>query len=208
MAGSKGSGPGSGPSAEGGPSRPVPSRDESSPETEARARAILAEAEAAAEALLAEAREEVQRLIREAAEAGQQEGFAEAEHLREQIAGLEQRMVKEIEGEVVRAALKVAAELLEAELAVRPEAVVDVVRTALQAARDARDVFLRINPRDANVLREHKSRLIDALGRARDVDVREDRKVRPGGVLVQTEAGVIDAQLETQLEEIARVLGA
>ena len=64
------------------------------------------------------------------------------------------------------------------------------------------------NPADVAVLRDHKTRLIDALGRARDVEVREDRNVKPGGVLVQTESGVIDAQLETQLEEIARVLGA
>lgn len=178
------------------------------PEAEARARAIVEEAEAARQALLEEAREEARALVQEAAEQGQAEGFAQAEHLREQIAGLEQRMVKEVEGEVVRAALRVASELLEAELAERPEAVVDIVCTALQSARDARDVFLRVNPQDAPVLRKHRSRLIDALGRARDVDVREDRKVRPGGVLIQTEAGVIDAQLETQLEEIARVLGA
>lgn len=190
------------------PRPPAPREEHGDPEATERARAILDEAEAAADALLEEAREEVRRFVREAGEAGQQEGFGEAVHLREQIAGLEQRMVKEIEGEVVRAALRVASELLEAELAHRPEAVVDIVATALQTARDARDVFLRVNPQDAKVLRQHKSRLIDALGRARDVDVREDRKVRPGGVLIQTESGVIDAQLETQLEEITRVLGA
>jgi flagellar biosynthesis/type III secretory pathway protein FliH len=173
-----------------------------------RAQAILDDARAEAAALLEAARAEALRMVEQAAEAGKHEGFAQAEHLREQIAGLEQRMVKEIEGEVVRAALRVAEELLHAELRERPEAVVDIVASALHVARDARDVFLRVNPQDAKVLRAQKSRLIDALGRARDVDVREDRNVRPGGVLIQTESGVVDAQLETQLEEITRVLGA
>jgi flagellar biosynthesis/type III secretory pathway protein FliH len=53
-----------------------------------------------------------------------------------------------------------------------------------------------------------KPRLVDALAMVKDVDVREDRKVKPGGVLIQTVSGVIDATLETQLAEIARVLGA
>ncbi len=178
------------------------------PEMQARVDATLAEAERFEAKLLEEARSAVSEMCRASAAAGQQEGFSEAEHLREQIAAMEQRMLKEVEGEVVRASLRIASELLEAELGAREDAIVNVVCTALVSSRDARDVFLRVNPMDADTLRKHKQRLIDALGRARDVDVREDRNVKPGGVLIQTESGVIDAQLETQLEEIARVLGA
>lgn len=178
------------------------------PELQERIEAVLDEAERFKQSLIEEARQAVTEMCRESAAAGQQEGFSEAEHLRQQIAAMEQRMLKEVEGEVVRASLRIASELLEAELGAREDAIVDIVCTALATARDARDVFLRVNPMDAETLRTHKQRLIDALGRARDVDVREDRNVKPGGVLIQTESGVIDAQLGTQLEEIARVLGA
>lgn len=188
------------------PSARAPADDADS-EVLARAQAVVEEAEAAKAQLLEEAREEARALAQEGAETGQQEGFSEAEHLREQIAAMEQRMLKEVEGEVVRASMRIAAELLEAEMSARQDAIVDMVCSALSTARDARDVFLRVNPSDAAVLRQHKNRLIDALGRARDVDVREDRNVKPGGVLIQTESGVIDAQLATQLEEISRVLG-
>jgi flagellar biosynthesis/type III secretory pathway protein FliH len=182
----------------------APADDENAVE----AQEILDAAERAGEKLLQLTRGEVQEMVTQGAAQGQQEGFAEAEHLRSEISGLEQRMVKEVEGEVVRAALRVAREVIEAELKAREDAIVDLVCAALSTARDARDVFLRVSPRDAGILREHKARLIDALGRARDVEIREDRKVSPGGVLIQTEAGVIDAQLETQLEEISTVLGA
>lgn len=185
-----------------------PSRDDGSDDPEARARALRDAAEAEARALIEEAREQVRDLVKRSEEQGKSEGFAQAEHMREQIAVLQQRMVQEVEGEVVRTAMKVAGELLAAELTQRPEAIVDLVHTALRSARDARDVFLRVHPRDAEVLRRHKSRLIDALGRAKEVDVRVDRNVAPGGVLIQTESGVIDAQLDTQLDEIARALGA
>jgi len=174
----------------------------------ARANAVLEQARDAASKSIEEAREQAEEMTREAAEAGQQEGISEAEHLREQIAQMEQRMLQEVEGEVVRAALRVAGELLHAEMAARAETVVDIVCTALGTTQQARDVFLRVSPVDVGVLRDNKLRLVDALGRARDLEVREDRNVKPGGVLIQTESGVIDAQLETQLEEIARVLGA
>ena len=126
--------------------------------------------------------------------------------MREEIVGLETRMLKEVEGEVVRAAMRVARELLAAELTLREDAVVDVAATALTAAKTARDINLRANPRDAGTLRNHKGRLVSVLTRAKDLEVREDRRVHPGGVLIETESGVVDAQLETQLEELERVL--
>ncbi|MDP2343017.1 MAG: FliH/SctL family protein [Deltaproteobacteria bacterium] len=170
--------------------------------------ALLEEAGRGKERLLEEARAEVARWIDAASAAGGEEGQAQAQHMRDEIAGLETRMLKEVESEVVRTAVRVAAELLAAELLLREDAVVDIAITALVAAKNARDINLRVNPRDAKVLRAAKERLVSNLTRAKDLEIREDRRVHVGGVLIETEAGVIDAQLETQLEEIARVLGA
>ena len=64
-----------------------------------------------------------------------------------------------------------------------------------------------VHPKDAGILRKYKAKLVSVLARARDVEIREDRRVKQGGVLIETESGVVDAQLETQLEELAHVLG-
>lgn len=168
---------------------------------------LLAEAERGRQALLEDAQAEVERWIEAAVADGGEEGQAQAQHMRDELAGLEARMLKEVEGEVVRTAIKIAHEILLAELQLRDDAVVDVAVTALMAAKNARDINLRVHPRNAEALRQHKTRLVSNLTRAKDVEIREDRRVKPGGVLIETESGVIDAQLETQLEEIARVLG-
>jgi len=177
-------------------------------EIEAQAEGILGQARQTAASLIEEAHRDVRDKLAQAKSAGHDDGFAEAEAMREEIAGLEQRMVKEVEGEIVRTALRVAEDLLAVELARRDDAIVDIALAALTVARDAREVFLRVHPSGTKALRAHHQRLLDALAVARALDVREDRKVKPGGVLVQTESGVVDAQLETQLAEIARVLGA
>ena len=85
--------------------------------------------------------------------------------------------------------------------------VVELVANALASVKDADRVWLRVNPLDAPTLKTHKARLINVLGRASDIDIRIDRSVKEGGVLIQTGSGAVDAQLDTQLEEIGRILG-
>jgi type III secretion protein L len=167
---------------------------------------LIEDAERKARALVEETRREVEAFVADAAREGETAGAAQAAHMRAEIATLEARMLKEVEGEVVRASMRVARELLAAELAERADAIVDVAATALQAGKTAKDINLRAHPREAAVLREHKPRLVSVLTRAKDLEVREDRRVKPGGVVLETESGVIDAQLETQLDEIERVL--
>jgi flagellar biosynthesis/type III secretory pathway protein FliH len=169
---------------------------------------LIADAERGKQTLLDDARAEVARQIEAATAEGGEEGAAQAQHMRDEIAGLESRMLKEVEGEVVRAAVRVAAEILATEINLRDDAVVDVAATALVAARNARDINLRVNPRDVAALRSARERLVANLTRAKDIEIREDRRVSPGGVLIETEAGVVDAQLATQLDELARILGA
>lgn len=168
--------------------------------------ALIEEAERDARALLEETEREVAAMITQAAADGEREGAEQAAHMRDEIAGLEARMLKEVEGEVVKAALRVARDLATAELQTREDAVVDVAATALAAAKTARDINLRTSPRDAPILRQHKQRLVAVLTRAKDLEIREDKRVRPGGVLIETEAGVVDAQLDTQLEELEAAL--
>lgn len=168
--------------------------------------AMIEEAERNAREIVENARADVRELIAAAANEGESEGTSQAQHMREEIAGLLERMLKEVEGEVVRTAMRVARDVLTAELQMREDAVVDVAMTALQAAKNARDINLRTAPRDAPALRKHKPRLVSVLTRAKDLEIREDKRVKPGGVLIETESGVVDAQLDTQLEELERVL--
>lgn len=164
--------------------------------------ALIEEAEEKARALVADARRQVADMIAQAAADGEREGGEQAAHMRDEIAGLEARMLKEVDGEVVKASLRVARDLVAAELHAREDAVVDIAATALAAAKTARDINLRTSPRDAPIMRQHKQRLVAVLTRAKDLEIREDKRVKPGGVLIETEAGVIDAQLDTQLDEL------
>lgn len=188
------------------PSAPAEERSAVAPISD-QAQAIIDDAHRHHQELIAHANEDVVQMVEAAAAKGEEEGTAQAENMRAEVAQLEQRMLAEIENEVVRTALRVAEEILAKEVKQNDMAVVNIAAQALSTARDAKEVFLRVHPRHSAALRANKARLIDVLRSARDVSVREDKKVKAGGVLIQTEAGVIDAQLDTQLEEMGLLLG-
>ncbi len=106
---------------------------------------------------------------------------------------------------MVAIVLEVAAEVLGGELATREDAVVDLAARALAVARERREVVLRVHPDDARAVRAGEGRLGAILARA-PLAIREDAGLPRGGVVVETDAGWIDARLETQLADLHRAV--
>jgi len=157
--------------------------------------------------MLEETETSVLAQIKDAQERGQQEGQAVLDERAKQVQSLEEIIHGELSEQGVGAALSLSRALLNQEQQTNKEFVVELVANALSSVKDADRVWLRVNPLDAPTLKTHKARLINVLGRASDIDIRIDRSVKEGGVLIQTGSGAVDAQLDTQLEEIGRILG-
>jgi len=161
---------------------------------DARASAVRAEAEADADRVRSTAREE-----------GHQEGLARAAAVLVAAAGARDRLLAAAEGEVAALALDIARKVLGRHVSGFPEAVVELASRALAEARERREVTLRVHPGDAAPLRAEAGALAAILLRAPLV-LREDASVPSGGVVVETEAGRIDARIETQLQQLAGAL--
>jgi flagellar biosynthesis/type III secretory pathway protein FliH len=186
---------------------PLPARriDAEVYEADRRVREMVAAAEAEAQRILGEARAASARVHADAAAAGYAEGRASAAGVLARAAAERERLLQEAEREVVAIALAVARKLLLRELAASPEAVVELARAALAEARERRQVVLRVSPADAAAIRAAEGGLAAALVRA-TLDVREDLAVEPGGAVVETEAGRVDARIESQLAVVARAV--
>jgi type III secretion protein L len=169
---------------------------------------MLADAERRRVAMLQQAHDDAQAALADAIAKGEADGQSQATHMLEEIERLRARLLAEVDAQVVKTAIEVARSLLQQELQQREEMFVDVVLQAMSSVRSARDINLRVNPRDGAMARTHKQRFVALLTRAKDIEIREDRRVAAGGVLLETEAGVVDAQLDTQLDELAVALGA
>jgi flagellar biosynthesis/type III secretory pathway protein FliH len=83
-----------------------------------------------------------------------------------------------------------------------------MAREALARLTDGGKLRLLVSPADADRLRAQKQALLSALAPGGQVEIVADETLQPGDVLVQSEAGEVDARLATQLDTLARRLQA
>jgi len=177
-------------------------------EARERARTLVAEAESQAARLLASAEAERAQVLRAAAHAGVEEGRARAAAALARVADVRERRMAELEEELAAVALEVARRILAEAIAARPETVAALARRALEPVRARREVALRVHPEDAPGVRAELPHLAALLVRAPGICLREDAAVGRGGVVVETEAGRVDARVEAQLALLEQALGA
>ena len=175
------------------------------------AQAYMDQARTEIERLRQEAELEAEQIKASAYELGLEEGRAAgAAELTEVVARASARMQQieaQVEPQLRELALTIARKIIGTELSQKPERIVDIVKQALsEKARQRREIFLRVHPEDLQYIRESRAELIEVLSRAKEIGIREDPDVERHGVVIETDAGSIDAQLSTQLDIFEKVL--
>ena len=179
----------------------------------AQASQIVATAKDQAAELLAQAASQVSQMQEQGHEtglqAGHQEGLAAFNTLLVQLTERAEQIEQDMAPQLTTLAVHMARKILGKELEFHPEAVVQIVKQALiDKARQRREITLRVNPEDLALLREHKAELLDMLSRCRQLSFVEDPQIGRYGVMIETEAGSINAQLEDQLTAFERAMNA
>lgn len=167
---------------------------------------LLEQARTQAAALLADARVEAERLRTQAAAEGRERGLAAVTELLAGARVQAARAQREAESELRALAVRIAERILGRELALRPEAVVDVAAEALRLSGEPREIVLRVHPDDLAAVERGKPRLLERCHSAHAATLRADESVGRGGCIVETELGVVDARLSTQLDALERAL--
>jgi len=142
---------------------------------------------------------------REVVEAEYAERFAEVERLYLQAVEERKRYLAEAEPMIVDMACAVARKITHRDLAER-DWVVDVVRTALEHIHDAGKIEVRVHPDDFELVHASREGLRKEVPGQTELLVIPDRGVAPGGCVVHTAFGNIDARIDTQLEEVRKAL--
>lgn len=180
-------------------------------EARSEGQAIRERAEAEAVDIREQAQKDAEELKAKARDQGYREGCDKGAAELSQAVAQSSRRLAQIEEQAIAQlrdlAMTIARKILGCELEARPEVVVDIIKQALSdKARQRRELVLRVNSEDLAVVREHRSELLEVLSRAKEIAIREDPDVARFGVVIETDAGIIDAQLETQLAVFERML--
>jgi type III secretion protein L len=167
------------------------------------ARGILETAELRARELL----EEAARSREEALEAGRQQGYREGlaqwDEARLGMLRLREAMDARYEGELVRLSVRIAEKIIGEELRTRPETIVSIVRECVRGMRNQQSLTVRVNASEREEVIKH----IESLnGLGSGIQVVADSGVPQGGCIVESERGIVDARLQTQLQGLEDIL--
>lgn len=182
------------------------------------AQQLMAEAYAQAELVREEARQEGydegylagQLAGAQAAKVqGEQEREAYRADIVDFIAHIEverQRIWQEAEPQIMAFVLEIAQKVVKNEVQVNREAALSVTRNALRRVVDKENIRIRVNALDLETLRAAREDLLSLVDGMRHIEIVEDRRVDAGGCIVETNAGMIDAKVDTQLAEVNTLL--
>lgn len=190
-----------------------------------KAEIIIKQAQEKAEAILTEAKTELDKITQTAQQEayekgvkmGKEEGvkageemikkslaeiqnvLSEAKHKREEIIQTNQEII-------VNLALMIAKKIIKTELATNQEAILKNLNQAFKKVRDKEKIKVKINPVHLSELEGRKEEFLAQLSGIEGIDFEEDNSLEPGGCIIETNFGVIDATISSQLEIVAEAL--
>jgi len=84
------------------------------------------------------------------------------------------------------------------ELEMDPGMIVDMIEAYLKPVEHHSKINIYVNAGDFETINQHKERLRQRFDSIKTFTLKERGDIQPGGCIIETEAGIINAQLENQ----------
>lgn len=145
-------------------------------------------------------------------EAAQREGFAIGmQQWAEQIALLQQeaeRVQERMTKLIVPLAIKAAKKIVGRESKLDEGTLVDIVATTLRSVSDHKEIALYVNIREFELLDQNKEKLRSVFDKLDSLSIQSRDDIPLGGYVIETEAGIINADLENQWAQLEAAMQA
>lgn len=189
-------------------------------ESQQQAEAIIAKAQQEANSLIQEAERREQEILENFRQIGRQEGREEglqqahseaANCLQEAKAVLEraqeerQKIIQGTEQEIVLLALDIAEKIVRKEIELGPGVIREITQQAIKKATHREKIIIRVNATDLEYVEKERGLLREKSGSS-DLIILSDPTVEPGGCVLETDLGTVDARIDTQLAQIREAL--
>ncbi len=179
---------------------------------------IVSQAQLEAQEFMENAQAEIESMRERAKEEGLEEGKSEGQ---QQISELinqaletlndaikqRKKIIKDSEGELVRLSLKIAEQIIRSEVSLHKDVVLNIVTEAINKISDRESVIVKVNRDDVEHIKKYKDRIAGIVDGVKNLSILEDSQVDPGGCVVETNLGYVDARISTKISLIEQALG-
>ncbi len=142
--------------------------------------------------------EECESLRKKAQEEGFQEGLVQ---FNQHLLDLEEharKVYRETQNSILKIALQAAKKIVGKEIELHPETIVDIVIQALAPVKQNHRINILVNKIDKDILEQHKNRIKEIFEQLQFLGIQERADIAPGGCIIETESGIINANVENQ----------
>ncbi len=122
----------------------------------------------------------------------------------EKINGMRGSLMNSNKQDMVRLVMAVAQQVIQAEVSISPEVVLRAVESAIRSAVQSEEYRISVNPGDLDLVKESKPLFLASVSGLKDIVFESDESIAPGGSIVKSDQGIVDASIETQLENLQK----
>lgn len=141
---------------------------------------------------------EIEQLKAQAQKEGYEQGYAE---WIEKIAALEDEIKKvrtDTQAVIIPIALKAAKKIVGKEIEASEKTVVDIIANSLKAVSQHKKIRIYVNLKEFEMIEESREKIKRIFENLEALSILPQDDVEPGGCIIETEGGIINAQLENQ----------
>jgi flagellar assembly protein FliH len=160
---------------------------------------------------------ELQRLLQDSCDRGFADGRREAEEsftavcqtLSEALIAVSElrlRIFRECEDDLLRLAISVSKQIVRREISLDRTILAQFISDAATGINDQNDVSISFHPEDYRLVSANRQLYLAGIGDKVQITIKPDDSVTLGGCIADTQTGLVDAQVETQLAEIFKRL--
>ena len=115
-------------------------------------------------------------------------------------------MYDKVEREMVEMVVSLAKKVIHFEFSTRDDAVQEMIRLAVKSVLDRESMVIKINPADKGYAESFRPELHHLFGEIKNITFEAHSGIERGGCVVETNFGVIDAQIDKLGEQMDRIL--
>jgi type III secretion protein L len=138
-----------------------------------------------------------------------QEGFQEAlNSLNHHIFKLDEELKQlreDIQKKILPLTIKATRRLIGDELQIHPDRIVDIILNSLKPVTQHKKIILYVSKADLEQLEANKPRIKAIFEHLESLSIRERADLESGDCIIETEAGIVNAQLENMLRSLEAV---
>ncbi len=111
-------------------------------------------------------------------------------------------LFRQAERAILELVNRFARKVVHVESCINPAVLEGVAKNALRFVEESQRIVIRVHPDQAQKVKNELPLWMPVNQALKHISVEEDARIQPGGCLVDTETGQIDARLETMMDEL------